>query len=346
MQFASILHLNRHSAAAAALFVALSALAVFGFARKAQALTFSPVRIEMSGNPGEVMDSAFKVFNDEREAKTYYVVTENFEARDESGNPTFISSKTGLSSWISVPKIITLAPGERKMVPFQVHIPKNIEPGGYFAGVLVALEPPEDRGAGKIALGSQTGPLILFRVNGNISENSEVLEFATINKQRVFSSLPVGFYYRFQNSGADRVKPQGLVRILNTFRMTSKDLIANRSDGSVLPKSIRRFETWWLTSGGGKEDPLKEPAEQQPSGFFQAASYQWRHFALGMYTARLELAYGEQVKQGVIETYTFFVFPWQLLVIILGGLVVAWFILKFGLRRYNNWVIAQAQKRR
>lgn len=307
------------------------------FAPHAKAITVSPPRLELDGDPGSTVTSELKVTNDTNGTITYYTQTENFEAKDESGEPQFVQSKEGLATWLSIANSVNFAVGETKTIPFSVKIPRNAEPGGYFASIFFRTSAPNTE-AGEVSIGARLGALILLRVNGEIQEGVDILEFSTKDKQRFYTSLPVELYYRFQNTGNDRVKPEGDVIIKNLIGLKAKVLSANRSDGSVLPRSIRRFEMVWINGGGGQEDVAAEPEVRNAGGFFEEARYQWSHFALGYYSANLDITYG--VNNNTADgTFRFFVLPWQLLIIMIGSLLIILLVLRFILRRYTQYVI-------
>ncbi len=307
----------------------------------ASALTLIPPRLELDGDPGTTVNSEFKVVNESAETQTYYTQVENFESKDESGNPQFVQTREGLAVWTNVEPSVTVAPGERKTVPFTIRIPRNAEPGGYFASIFVRTTPPS-AGGGEVSIGARLGTLVLLRVNGEIQEGVDILEFTSDNQKRFFTSLPVEFYYRFQNTGADRVKPTGDVVIKNIFQLTAKVLSANRTEGSVLPRSIRRFEMAWIHGGGGQEDPVAQVGIPVSGGFFEQAKYQWSNFALGMYTANLDIAFGEHGNTAS-STFSFFIVPWQLLTIAVGLLLIILIVLRFIIRRYNRYIIGKHQ---
>lgn len=317
----------------------VSSLSVF--APQAKAITVTPPRLELSGDPGTTINSEFKVTNDSSSDTTYYTQVENFEAKDESGDPQFVQSKEGLATWINVADSITIKAGEQKTIPFTIQIPRNVDPGGYFSSIFVRTSPPSG-GAGEVSIGARLGSLVLLRVNGDIQEGVDILEFSTKNKQRFFTTLPVELYYRFQNTGNDRVKPVGDVIIKNIIGLKAKILSANRTDGSVLPLSIRRFEMAWVNSGGGQEDPSTVVEARNPGGFFSEAKYELSHFAFGFYTAHLNIAFGTN-NTPASDTFRFFVFPWQLLLIIFVVLLVGFIFLKVFLSRYNRYIISKHQ---
>lgn len=303
----------------------------------ARALTVSPVRLELSGDPGSQISSSFKVTNDEAETKSLYTTFENFEALGESGTPNFKPDTEGLASWLRAPDQVELAPGETKTVDFSIEIPASAEPGGYFAAIFLGSTPPASN-SNEVAIGSRIGSLVLFRVNGDIEEGGTLLEFSTIDKKKIYTSLPVNFFYRFNNTGADRVFPKGSLTIKNTLGMKTAIIDANPTQGNILPRSIRRFELWW------KKDstdglPATPPAHVS---FFETVGYQWKNFAFGTYRANLAITYGSN-QEVVNSSYRLFIFPWQLLIVEVLSLVIIFFLVRFLLQRYNSWIIKKAK---
>ncbi len=320
--------------------LALGGLFFFFIPVFAQALTITPPRIEVDGDPGTTIKSEFKITNDSESSQTYYTQVENFEAKDESGNPQFVQTREGLSVWTNVQPSITVASRGQATIPFEIRVPRNAEPGGYFASIFVRTTPPPTK-AGEVSIGARLGTLVLLRVNGNIQEGVDILEYSTKGNSHFYTSLPVELYYRFQNTGDDRVKPTGEILIKNIVGLKAKILNANPTDGSVLPRSIRRFETAWINGGGGQQDP-EAKASQIPSGFLEAAKYEWHNFAFGYYTANLNITFGPN-NNTASEKLRFFVLPWQLISIFVVILLIILIILRFLLRRYNRYIISRHQ---
>jgi len=304
----------------------------------ARALTVSPVRLELDGDPGQLVTGEFKIFNEQKETQIFYTNSENFEAQGENGNPAFVGGGTDLASWITVPAQVSVRPGEIALVPFTITIPRSAEAGGHFAAIFLGTQPAGgNHGPAQVSITGKVGILVLLRVNGAVREGGGLLEFDTKDAQRVFSSLPVNLFYRFQNSGSDRIKPSGTVTIKNLLGMKSATLDANRGTGNILPRSIRRFELVWDKS----DDQTGTGATPSTTGFFGSVSQQWQHFALGRYTAELSLAYGS-TEQTVQSRTSFWVLPWQLLLVIVIIVVVGGGLLVSVLRRYNRWIIKRA----
>jgi hypothetical protein len=309
-------------------FAAVAAVVTLGMPSVTHALTVSPARIEVSGDPGATVHSSFNIINEQGDAGTYYSASENFEAQGETGTPNFVPATEGLATWISVAPQVMLSKGQEMAIPFSITIPRDATPGGYFAAIFLSTTPPHEA-QGQVSVGARIGVLVFLHVAGQVKEAGGLLDFGTLSGQRFFTSLPVSFSYRFNNAGSDRVQPSGWLTIADTIGLTSASLPANPATGNILPNSIRKFSVTW-----GDE------ADAAPSGFFGAAAYEWSHFAFGWYRAHLNLTYGSQ--NAIAESsYSFFVIPWQLLTLVVLVLAVLYFLLK----RYNRYVIESAARR-
>ena len=337
--------LRLYTPAIAGVFVAIFVFSAILPLFKANALTVTP-KVELNADPGTTLRISIKLTNEERQSRTFYLRYENFNSQDESGTPSFTTRKEGLSTWIKSQDSITLGPGETVDVPVDINVPKEAEPGGHFAAAFFSLEPPEptpDKGA--VAIGTRLGTLILLRVNGDFIQNATILEFNTAGKKKIFTQLPIQFYYRFQNTGDDHQKPLGDIQITNIFGRTIKLLSANTIDGSVLPKSIRRFTSVWTEQGGSlKQEPVVDLVEAPKLPFWPTVKQQWNNFTFGRYTANLKVVYGTKELKSTHSEVTFYIIPWQLLSVAVPTGLVLLILLRFGLKRYNKYIIAKAAK--
>ena len=107
----------------------------FFFHSSASALTLSPARIEVSGDPGTTVTKDITLFNDsETMSQTYYITYANFEAQGETGSPLFVDPTDDLGTWMTTPvSSVTLAPNETTNIPLSINIPKDAYAGGHFA---------------------------------------------------------------------------------------------------------------------------------------------------------------------------------------------------------------------
>jgi hypothetical protein len=283
-------------------------LVILGFLipHAAYALSLSPARIEVTGDPGQVISTTFLVVNDEKVTKTSYVSYENFESQGESGTPNFVVAKDGLATWIAPVDKIVLAPNESKSIPVTISIPKDATAGGNFAGIFLSSNPPTSGAASTVSVGAKVGILLLLRINGDIKEGGGIVGFTSNASGHLKTELPVDFVYRFKNTGGDRVMPTGQISIKNMFGLRTKVLPANQSQGNILPDSIRRFNVTWNAGSSG------------PVG-----------------TARAQGA----------DAYWLFVIPWQLLIVVFVVGFLFRFLFSKGLKAYDRKIIERYNKK-
>lgn len=304
------------------------------FASSVFALTISPAKVEITGDPGTTVYGEFDLLNEQADAKTLYSSFANFDSKGETGAPHFIGATDDLATWIKTESEIDLAPGEVKKISFSIDIPASAEPGGHFAAIFWGTQPPSSDQGGEVSIGGKLGILVFLKVSGQVKEGSGLLDFTTKGNKKLFSTVPVSFEYRVSNTGGDRIVPSGQVTVKNLSIFNSASFEANEKNGSVLPGSVRKFEVLWGQNLDQKNNPEK-------LGFFSSAWQELTHFHLGWYTANLSLSLQDKTQDASLS---FFIIPWQLLSLVFAILLLIIFVGTFGIKRYNRWIIANARK--
>lgn len=310
--------------------VSLLLVCLFVTTESASALTISPVKVEVTGDPGQTLRGELELLNEQPGQKTFFTSFENFEPSGDTGSPKFIGNTDGLATWLGAASSVVIATGDTVKVPYTITIPSDAEAGGYFAAIFFGEQDPTTQLAGEVAIGGKLGVLILLRVAGDIVENAGISEFTVSEGSKLKYGLPIGLSYRFSNSGGDRVVPLGDIVIKNMFGGTAATVAANINEGSVLPNSARKFQTMW-------GEPMTVNAT---TSFFATAKKQLTDFHVGFYKANLTLVYGA-TNQTATDSFWFAIVPWQLLLLVLGGLLLAIYMLK----KYNLWIISKSNAR-
>jgi hypothetical protein len=280
----------------------LIALVLAGFkvaaaATTGQGLTISPPLSELKFEPGKSYHQTIKINNPTQDVVTFYPVARNFSASGETGVPAIESPGSdatyGLASWISFSQTkIALTPQQETEFKYTITVPNNAEPGGHYAAVLFASEPPKaDDTSTQVSLASMVGSLILGSVSGNVIEKGQVVEFSS--NGRFFAKFPVDFILRIQNSGNVHFSPKGEVTVSNWGKkVSSQDM--NPQKGNILPNSIRKF------------DDLK---------------YAGKWYDFGKFTVRLSANYGDG-SLPLTGSFSFWLIPWWLIVAVLLVIVI------------------------
>lgn len=285
-------------------------------AQSGQGLEISPPLIELKTDPGKTVTSTIRVRNVTQDTLVIKSQINDFVANGEDGKPKLLldtdeESPYSIKSWIVSVPTITLKKGEQKPIKVTLRVPDNASPGGHFGVIRFTGTPPELEDTG-VSLSASVGTLMLVNVSGNTTENAEVTELSTAQngkKRSLFEYGPITIIERINNTGNVFFKPSGSVRVSNMFGREVKTYPLNENGGNVLPGSTRRFE-------------------QELSN----------KLLFGRYSVQADIVYGEN-NSILTESTSFWVIPYKLILITLGGLLVAIVAIK----RYNKFIVKKAQ---
>lgn len=278
----------------------------------------SPI-LELEADPGTVQPGVVKVYNETNNSLFLVSSVEEFTAGDEEGQPIYIpeEDRADFLDWFNVgEETMILVPGQAAVVPFTVDIPADAVPGGYYATIFWEDVPPQRGDAGNVGIRGKVGTLIFLRVNGDVVEQGEVVEFSTRDNQTSFYQLPIIFVARIANQGNVHLRPQGTITVRN---MLGKKKVFQLGDGkgNILPDSIRRFEVVW-------------GATAIQGNFFQQAWSQFiaeaRDVTIGKFSATLDVTFGINNEQRIQKQISFWIIPYHLIfgvIVILILLIIA-----------------------
>ncbi|MFA6392182.1 MAG: hypothetical protein WCW66_05580 [Patescibacteria group bacterium] len=307
----------------------------------AQALTLIPPSFETSVDPGVTTDTTIKLYNETQDTLNLYPEVVSFTADGETGNPTFDFNAPleGVASWFTLPEgPITLTAGERKVVDVKITPPIDAEPGGHYATVFFGTTSPDLSDPGSLALSTKLGSLFLLRVFGDIKESGSINEFGLGGDKNTLSRLPATLFTRFQNEGNIHLRPTGTIKIVNMLGGDTATLEFNSKKSATLPETIRRYETVW------EKDQVKETSGNFWNKFWMEFSNEKNNFALGRYTATISLNAGNLVQD--TATITFWIMPWRVISVALVVFALVIVLLIILIKKYNQWIINKARKRK
>lgn len=273
------------------------------------AFSISPSVVELNGSRSDIVQSTITVINTSAADQTFYLGTMKFVPREESGKPQFIPPEEDLSGfpeWISFEQqSVKVSGGSKVDVPFTIAIPDGADSGTHHAAIVISDSPYEVVEANGVSLNARIAVLLFLTVEGETLEAASLLDFTSSIDGKTLSVASGDFAYRLQNQGNVNVTPVGTVTVRDIFGRQIEVVDANAVGGRLLPESTRKYD--------GVFGP------QGPKNFFAIAGDQFNQFVLGPVTIDLSLEYGQSGLQ-ITDSISFWVIPWQLLVLVFVSL--------------------------
>lgn len=222
------------------LFGLLIALTHLSYAQESAGFSISPPSFEITANPGDVIKNVVKVTNITTNPISLETQTKDFVAIGNEGAVELLdeNSSFSLASWISYKfDNITLQPKQTALVEYQIHVPKNAEPGGKFASLLFRSVPTKSADVTGATLAQEIGSLVLLRITGNAKEYAKITEF--LSDKSIYEYGPIEFNLIIKNEGSVHVRPKTNVTINNAFGR--KVATISLGEKNVLPSAERKF---------------------------------------------------------------------------------------------------------
>lgn len=313
----------------AALFTVIGNTASYAADEAGQALEIAPPLLTLKGNPGETITADINIRDISSGPLVVSSEVNDFSAEGESGIPK-ISLDTNepnpysIINWLEPLGQLTLEPKQIKTLPVTINIPANAAPGGYYGVVRFTAAAPESDNTTSVTLSASLGTLIFIRVNGDAKEALSMKEFGTSqngNGSWLFEGTPVDFDVRVSNDGTVYEQPVGQIAVSDMFGNKIANVNVNLEKRVVLPGSVRKFQSSLDKGVIGNR------------------------ILFGYYTAEITMSYGSN-DQKLTTSLSFFVIPWKLILLVVGGLVGLFFLIRFLLRRYTDYVLSRSPRRR
>ncbi|OGY77125.1 MAG: hypothetical protein A2295_03490 [Candidatus Jacksonbacteria bacterium RIFOXYB2_FULL_44_15] len=268
-----------------------------------------PGKTELSLDPGDSVIQELYITNRVGERRVFKVEGEDFTGSDDPAEAIkLLGQERGpysLKDYIKPEQSeFILEHGERMILPVQISIPIDAQPGGLYGSILVSTAPPKEDfeisdnvAAGQMKLVTRVGSLFFVRVKGEVVEDG-VLESITMASpgKTVYESGPVRFRLAYRNRGSVYLTPYGKIEITNLLGKKIGEAIVD--PWFVMPGSLRSREVDWD-----------------------------RAMLFGRYRAKASInrGYGDVIDQKVT---VFWVIPWKRIALIAAIFtIISWFLL-------------------
>ncbi len=216
----------------------------------ANSLQVSPVRTDVTMDPGSSKVIQVIVTNPTDEEVPVRVVQNDFVAGDEDGTPAIILEETeeakshSLKRFMTPLENIVLGPKEKRAIDVELIVPGDAEAGGYFGSV--RFEPAAPSSGSQVNVNASVASLILLTVTGDAPEKLNLTEFLLLQGGRdrtFFTSFDeIVARFRFHNEGNIQAGPFGKISVLRGDKVVYEaDFNGDIPRDVVLPDSARRW---------------------------------------------------------------------------------------------------------
>lgn len=310
---------------------ALTAIIVFAFTSHAgtvfaanessgQALEIAPPVITLTADPGQTLSTQVNLRDISNSPLIVTGTVNDFSAQGEEGNPKIDVDNTeqspySIKNWVQPLQQLNMKSKELQKLPVIINVPKNAAPGGYWGVIRFTATPPGIEGTG-VSLSASLGSLIFIRVSGDAKESVGLEQFYASEPGKdtpsgLFETTPLDFIVRIKNSGSVHEQPVSRIEVTDMFNRPVAAVNVNLEQRNVLPGSIRKFSAPLDKSGLGTT------------------------MLFGKYTATITTTYGTN-KQTVTSQIDFWVIPYRLILVIIAGLILVFFIVRALLKNYRR----------
>jgi hypothetical protein len=259
----------------------------------------------------------------------------DFTYTDQSGTPKlFLASNAPQTPWslkpyTTLPKSLTIGPGASQTINYSITMPKNIGAGSYYSAII--YQSGEANG-GNVGLGASGVTLVFVTVPGTVNENLQLKKFGAyestdngVTGSYVYlaTSSPQMMAYTLKNSGNSTEAPAGSITLKNMFGKTINTISATNLTQSLALIGQTRIFTTCIESkasevtklGGTTVDNTGQTTCVDP------------HLTPGLYTAKLDIFYGQNGNQTheITATAHFWYLPWWLIITLLIVLALVGF---------------------
>lgn len=314
-------------------------------------LTVSPPVIELNAKPGDTVKERFRVRNNQNNPVDLGIDVKKLSSDSTSGEPIPAepTKEDEFVSWLTVdPSNVNVKPNEWQDVNFTLKIPENAAYGYYYVLRIHPTQKENIKGSGTSVQGQVLVVVLLNVVKDGAKAKAELVSFTP----SVFVSeyVPVTFTAKISNTGNVHVKPAGNIFIRSFHQKDIAILDINSGRQTVLPGGTRTFTSTW-DDGFIVREPVTENGIQKMDKNGKPVTrltINWdklTHFRIGPYTATLLMVYDDGKRDATIEgTATFWLIPYTAIAVILVGVVILFFVVRFLLAWYVRRAIRNTKK--
>ena len=262
-----------------------------------EGLSVSPAIIDKQVKARDVLEYSLILKNETKRKFILYPLVYDISilnGQKKIVDPSLLDKSVSPTRWIRIQRSrIELLPYSQKSVPLKIEVNLEAKSGNYHALIIFAQgasKPEAEKNAKKFNF-PQT--LINLEVVKNIIEKVEIQRFYT--DKNFYIKPSVRFYLDLANIGNQEILPR-ISLIVYNGRGKEVAFLKARKVSNLLPGVKRTFTENW---------DFKK--------------------ALGKYKAQVLVEYGNNFQKELNDVVYFWIFPWQFLALVFGGIIFSLF---------------------
>lgn len=275
----------------------------------ASEITIRPFLIDESLSPRDISVNTVTIKSDYETRKAILYATVNEITIDAEGeikefiSPVMTDRTNTVTSWIEVSRArIAIMPGDTAEIPVTLRIHPYAEPGEYHAFIGFVEAPNRPKAEAIAMAGEARGVIVKVTIEDQREDSMHIASF--LIDRFVTGDSARNIAIEIENSGDIASAPSGEIIFYDSRGIEVSSASVNQ-EGTVISPG----EKVTLNS--------QVPIEGE----------------IGRYKANVSLRYGDNQKASLFDTTYFYMMPFNLLLLIFGGVLIAAILLSFWFRR-------------
>ena len=198
-------------------------------------LTVSPLRTELTVEPGRSVTKELRVTNRTKQSMEVSLSAKVFRTVNDQYDYAFVDSQTDggePGDWVRFEEpSFTLAANKSSVLEYQLAVPLKAEPGGRYISVFASSLATNAK-EGVIPSIQQVGSLLYVTVAGNVTRTGSVLGFTSPSA----TAKDIAWSARIRNSGSTHFRSKYVATVGSIFGMRLGEATG---DALILPGTVR-----------------------------------------------------------------------------------------------------------
>lgn len=205
------------------------------------ALGASPLKVEYDGVAGETIKGQVSVYNSSDEPKYIYLNKADFTYNDDSEEIVYTNTEgniSGLQEWIILPgEPVYVKPKERKVISYEIAIPKEAESKGYYGAIFIESVPVKEGSSISGKFSVKLAHLVLLEVEGSLFEDISLKNLVVSQEHDDSLELQLVMF----NNGNVHGSPEGAVEFYDEKGNLVHTMDINSEGDTVMPQHKKTF---------------------------------------------------------------------------------------------------------